>query len=161
MSKFGLEIRDQITFTVATRVFKDEVTSEEANVLRPREGDIIYFPLNKKFFEIKYVEDKPFFYALGNLATYDMSCELYQYSNEEFNTGIAELDDIETKLSTNILDYGITDGAGAVLVDQNGSVLTSDSYTINDPVADNDEIQRRSDLIVDFSETNPYSEEDY
>ena len=56
LSKFGLEIRDQLTLSVANRTFERHVTRDATSIIRPREGDLIYFPLNEKMFEITYVE---------------------------------------------------------------------------------------------------------
>jgi hypothetical protein len=158
MSKFGLEIRDQVTFTIAKRVFDEEIGSSEG-FLRPREGDIIYFPLNKKMFQIKYVDNKPIFYQMGALQVYDMTCELFEYSGEQFNTGIPELDDIQDKLSMNIFDYGVITEDGFNLLTEDDNYLTLETYIINDidPFADNDFIQQESDLILDWSETDPFS----
>ena len=63
LSKFNLQIRDQITFTIANRSFDEEVGSA-ASITRPREGDLIYFPLNEKIFQIKFVEHEAVFYQL-------------------------------------------------------------------------------------------------
>ena len=79
LSKFGLEIRDTLTLTVANRTFERYVTREVVDLVRPREGDLIYFPLNEKMFEIKYVEHESIFYQLGQTQVYDMQCELLEY----------------------------------------------------------------------------------
>ena len=91
ISKFGLEIRDRVTFTIARRTFNDEVGSV-VEINRPREGDLIYFPLNRKVFEIKFVEHEAIFYQLGSLQTYDIQCELFEFSSEKFATGIQDID---------------------------------------------------------------------
>lgn len=158
MSKFGLEIRDQVTFTIAKRVFDEEIGASE-KFLRPREGDIIYFPLNKKMFQIKYVDNKPVFYQLGALQVYDMTCELFEYSGEQFNTGIPEVDDIQDKLSMNIFDYGVLTEDGYNLITESGDYIALETYIMNDidPFADNDFIQQESDLILDWSEKDPFS----
>ena len=91
LSKFGVEVRDQITFSVALRVFENEVGS----VLRrdrPSESDLIFFPFTKALYTIKYVNKKPIFYQMGALQMYDVVCELFEYSNEIFNTGIDIID---------------------------------------------------------------------
>ncbi len=86
LSKFGLQIRDQLTLTVANRTFERYVTREVVELIRPREGDLIYFPLNEKIFEIKYVEHESVFYQMGKTQVFDMTCELIEYSNQRFNT---------------------------------------------------------------------------
>jgi len=159
MSKFGLEIRDQITFTISKRIFENEI-GERFELARPREGDLIYYPLNKKLFEIKYVENKPVHYPLGILPTYDLFCELYEYSNERFNTGIPEIDDITEKLSTNLYDYAMKSDAGAPLKTDQGHLILSDKYNLDviDPIENNSEIVNEANGIIDFSESNPFSE---
>jgi hypothetical protein len=141
LSKFNLEIRDQITLTVARKRF-DQAKSEKLttevgyNILtedadtnapsrqylstayagdsiqleegglegysittnRPTEGDLIYFPLVKKLFEIKFVEHEQVFYQTGRLQTYDIRCELFEYSSEQIDTGISDIDSIEDRL---------------------------------------------------------------
>jgi hypothetical protein len=159
MSKFGLEIRDQVTFTIAKRVFDEEVDFQQS-YLRPREGDCIYFPLNKKIFQIKYVNNKPIYYPLGALQVYDMTCELFEYSGEQFNTGIAEIDDIQDKLSLNIFDYGILTEDSFVLATEDDDYIVMENYTIEtiDPFSDNEDIQTESLSFLDFTEKDPFSE---
>ena len=79
LSKFGLEIRDEITFTLARRIFEQEVTLNETKN-NPYVGDLIYFPLNNKIFEIKFVEHESIFYQMGALQVYDIRCDLFEYS---------------------------------------------------------------------------------
>ena len=159
MSKFGLEIRDQVTFCIAQRVFYDEV-GKAANQVRPNEGDLIYFPLNKKCFQIKYVNKFEMFYQLGALQTWELVCELFEYSNEYINTGIPEIDSIETRLSTNILDYSIMDEAGHYLQDENGDYIVSELYTLDTIIGTgtNDITQGESSGFIDFTVTDPFSE---
>jgi hypothetical protein len=159
MSKFGIEIRDQVIFSVAQRIFNDEVGTYTTQV-RPNEGDLIYFPLNKKCFQIKYVNKFEMFYQLGALQTWEMTCELFEYSGETIKTGIPEIDILQKKFSTNILDWGITDEGGDPLKDEDDEYIVLENSSLNDliPSADNDEIQRESDLFVDFTARDPFSE---
>jgi len=94
LSKFNLEIRDSVIFTVARKTFMDEVATTEGTV-RPNEGDLIYFPLNKKIFQVKFVEHESMFYQLGSLPVFDLTCELFEYSGEVLNTGIKNIDDLQ------------------------------------------------------------------
>jgi len=93
LSKFGLEIRDSVTLTVARRSYESEVVtyrsdnSADAPLTRPLEGDLIYLPLNNKIFEIKHVEHESIFYQMGSLQMYDLRAELFEYSGEVFKTG--------------------------------------------------------------------------
>jgi hypothetical protein len=93
-SKFGIETRDSASFILSRRSW-ERFVSLDANLatgLRPNEGDLIYFPLSKSLFEIKFVEHENTFYQLGKLHTFKLSCDLYEYSGEDFNTSIDELD---------------------------------------------------------------------
>ena len=159
MSKFGLEIRDQVTFVIAKRVFDEEV-DQNRTFIRPREGDLVYFPLNKKLFQIKYVDNKPIYYPLGALQTYELTCELFEYSGEQFNTGIPDIDDIQDKLSLNVFDYGVLTQDNFVLMTEDGDYLVLETYNVEtiDPFSDNDSIQSESDGFLDFTERDPFSE---
>ena len=141
LSKFGLQIRDSITFTIAMRKFTEEVGTYNEEI-RPKEGDVIYFPLNKKMFEIQHVEHEAVFYQMGNLQTYDLRCELFEYSGERFQTG---QDFIDTRWD----EYDLTTDAAIANVE---SV---------DAFADNFTIQQTASDIIDFSEINPFGEEEY
>lgn len=160
LSKFNLQIRDQITFTVARRVFASETASD--TMIRPNEGDLIYFPLNRKLFEIQFVEHEAIFYQLGALQTYDLKCELFEYSNQILNTGIPEVDNIQTNFSLSMEMDSIQTEAGLHLLDENGFVIVLEEYSVDtsagDSFADNDEIQTESDEFVDFTEMDPFSE---
>ena len=168
LSKFNLEIRDQVTFTIARRVFNDEVGSYTGFV-RPREGDLIYFPLNNKLFEIKFVEHEAIFYQLGSLQTFDLTCELFEYNNEIFNTGIDLVDSKQKNITFNVSDFGIlletanipaSYGGSVHLQDEDGYDLVLDQFNIDeqDPISDDTNIQSESDDILDFTEIDPFSE---
>ena len=94
MSKFGLEIRDEATFIISRRVWERLVGKFSSNVTdpRPQEGDVIFLPMTNSFFEINYVEDDNPFFQLSNLPVYRMQCSLFEYSEEDFETGIEDID---------------------------------------------------------------------
>ena len=94
-SKFGLEIRDEITFIVSRRQWEKLVGVFSNNTIdpRPQEGDLLFIPMTNSFFEITFVEDDKPFYQLSDLPTYKLSCQLFEYSDEDFDTGIDEIDD--------------------------------------------------------------------
>ena len=146
LSKFGLQIRDSVTFTVANRTFERYVTREVVEMIRPREGDLIYFPLNEKMFEIKFVEHESVFYQSGALQVYDMRAELIEYSGQRFNTGYPNIDnyfdDIDTTVTTTLADLSNThpDAVGA------------------DNLADNYTFETEGDNILDFTEVDPFTE---
>src|SRR5208283_332307 len=93
LSKFGLEIRSQITFAISRETFDSEVT-RLTQKSRPGEGDLIYFPLNNKLFQIVFVDKFEMFYPLGALYSWKCDTQLFEYSNETINTGIPEIDAI-------------------------------------------------------------------
>jgi hypothetical protein len=97
VSKFGLEIRDQITVVVSRRRWNSLIGKfgYTENSQRPREGDLVYFPMTSGLFEIKWVEDKQPFFQLNNTPTFKMTCELYEYGNQNINTGVPEVDNVQ------------------------------------------------------------------
>lgn len=121
ISKFGLEIRDSISLVVSKKRFTQEVASS-----RPLEGDLIYFPLTKGLFEIKFVEHENPFYQLGKLYTYKLSCELFQYSQEDLETGWSDIDDIETSHQDLVVNITFSDSTGTFLV---GESVTSTGWS--------------------------------
>jgi len=117
ISRFGLEIRDNIKVVVSKKRFSQEVTSlEGVTVLTPREGDLIYFPLTKGLFEIKFVEHENPFFQLNKLYTYSLSCELFQYSQEDIDTGWTDIDKIESDRQDFAFNIIGSTGSGTYLV---------------------------------------------
>ena len=104
-SKFGVEIRDAVTFIISRRRWNTEIRNHEEPITgstvggnkyyRPREGDLIHMPMAGATFEVMKVEDDNPFYQLANLPTFKMRCEKFEYSDERFNTDIPEIDRIE------------------------------------------------------------------
>ncbi len=95
-TKFGIELRDQATFVVARRRWKKLVGDNLAeHGFRPREGDVIYLPMSESMFEVLKVETETPFYQLSNLPTFRMQCELFEYSDEDFDTDIPSVDAVE------------------------------------------------------------------
>jgi len=121
ISRFGLEIRDQVTFSVARRRWDN---LEILDYVRPKEGDLIFFPLNKKLYEIKFVEHESVFYQFGKLPIYDLTCELFQYDDQAIDTGIDDIDSIEERYSYT-LEYKYAIGNTAII----SPVLTDYSIT--------------------------------
>ena len=205
ISRFGLEIRDQVVFSVARRRFDNlDITEQD----RPREGDVIFLPLNKNLYEIRFVEHESMFYQFGKLPIFDLTCELFQYDSQEIDTGIADIDKVEdenayainlalgtgsgnyvndeniyvgdTFASANttarVLSWNQTDrelkitdivgtfGATSNIVGQTSGAYYSLSTTpdtqvfVNDTTANNVTFETEADSIIDFSESNPFSE---
>ncbi len=162
MGKFGItEIHDQIKLTVARRRFELEIGAKE-NIPAPKEKDLIYFPMNKKLFQIMYADNKPFFYQLGNLQVFEITLENFEYASESFSVGIPYLDQIQPRHSQDVTDFALVDQNGDYLVDHNGDIVVTEGYQnmLDLEPSDNEYIQDQVDTgdIIDFSENNPYSE---
>ncbi len=139
LSKFGLEIRDQVTFTVAMRTFERFVTRNKPTWVRPREGDLVYLPMNQKFFKVTFVEHESVFYQSGALQVFDLKCELYEYSNERFETGVALVDNAFNTYRT-------------------ASTNNLSELQSIDPIAKNIVYENEGDTFIDFTEIDPFSE---
>jgi hypothetical protein len=218
ISKFGLEIRDELTLLVSRRRFK--YVTAASNLFRPREGDLIYIPLVQNFFEITSVEhenDQAMFYTLGrgrgnNVYVFALKCKQYVFSEEVIHTGIEEIDgQIRDAYKRTQLTMA-AGGTGAYVMDeyvyqgtslanstfqavvhswtannrQLDVVLTQGTYANNtivhgatsgaswtsfgvadtayhendafEDIVDNSRIQSEADLIIDFTEHNPFGE---
>ena len=96
-TRFGVEIRDEATFVVSRRRWTQTVARMDNNVtsVRPLEGDLIYLPLTNKLFQINFVEDEQPFYQLSNLPVYKLRAQLFEYNDEDLDTGVEAIDQIE------------------------------------------------------------------
>lgn len=92
ITKFGIDITDRLTLQMSITRFKQEITTRNPDIAKPREGDLIYFPLSRHIFEINYVEDEAPFYQHGALTIFELTCEAFTYSNETIDTGNTEID---------------------------------------------------------------------
>lgn len=101
-SKFGLEIRDSCNFILTKRTFEKYVPS--TITIRPREGDLLYVPVMRKIFEIKFVEEDLLFFSKGNKLPYlyELRVEAFRYANEKLVTGVDIIDEIDDLSSYNI-----------------------------------------------------------
>lgn len=141
LSKFGLQIRDQVTFTVAIKTFESVVTRKTRAKIRPRENDVIWLPLNQKMYRITYVEHESVFYQSGALQVYDIKCELMEFSNERFETGRYDIDHYFDNVNSTT-DF----------------VQTLSDVANNDVFSQNLDFEITADGIMDFSEIDPFSE---
>ena len=204
ISKFGLDIRDELILVVHAESFKFAT-----NITIPLEGDLIYFPLSKGLFEIKFVEDEQPFYQVGKNYVFELTCEVFQYGEEKIDTG-TDADKVEREnayavdllltaggTGTYIIDEEVYQGANlaaatskAIVVSWvvstrtlrinniSGTFATGTNITGNDssavwsltsyddqllpttPYADNKIFETDGDAILDFSESDPFSEGD-
>jgi len=161
LSKFNIQIRDEITFTVARKVYQETVGDFEDND-RPFEGDLIFMPLTNKVYQIKFVEHEPVFYQNGALQMFDIRCELFEYSNEDLNTGLPYVDNLEIihSLSADELDGLTYDANNNIIIDPDtGRPVGLDSnWNPDDPYADNSSFQVSANSFIDFTERDPFSE---
>jgi len=133
-TKFGVEIRDEATFIVARKRWSQTVASSSnaITVLRPKEGDLIWLSLSNKLFEILHVEHESPFYQLSNLPTYKMRCQLFEYSGEDLDTGIADVNSIQSdfgyrvSLTMDSAGAGYTVGENVTQTFTSGTILTGE-----------------------------------
>jgi hypothetical protein len=104
LTKFGVSIRDELILTISKERFEDFIApfmagiddgtedSELPTPTRPREGDLVYFPLGQRLFEVKFVEHEDPFFQLGKNYVYQLKCELFEYEDEVIDTSISEID---------------------------------------------------------------------
>ena len=103
ISKFGLRITDEVKFRVSSRRWDEASNGYNLTVNgRPNEGDLLYFPLTKDLYEIKFVEREQPFYQFGKIQFYTMTAEIYEVGSDDISTGVAEIDEIETLFSSAI-----------------------------------------------------------
>jgi len=125
MTKFGVSLRDELTLTISRERFEDFISpfleSDEDYELasRPREGDIIFFPLGARLFEVKFVEHEEPFYQLGKNYVYQLKCELFEYEDEVIDTGIdiidSQLEDTGYISTLQLIGTGVTATANATI----------------------------------------------
>jgi len=126
ISKFGLEIRDQIVFSLARRAWEGLDIGT-----RPKEGDLIHFPLTNKLFQITFVEHETPFYQTGALPTFDLTCELFTYSDEALDTGVDDIDVVERQQSF-VRTFELSSVSGTFTV---GETVTGGTSAVTGEVA--------------------------
>jgi len=125
MSKFGIQMKNEVNLIISQERFElfIEPFLEDLNTFkdseievtqRPREGDLIYFPLGQRFFEIKFVEHEKPFFQLGKNYVFELSCELFQLEDEIINTSINEIDN--TVIDEGYITQLILTGVGATAI---------------------------------------------
>ena len=105
ISKFGLRITDEIIFRVSTRRWDEEVAEHSPTLTvdsRPNEGDLLYFPLTQDIYEIKFVGKEEPFYQFGKIQFYAITAEIYEVGQDDFDTGVAEIDAVEQLFDNSI-----------------------------------------------------------
>lgn len=163
MTKFGIELRETATFIVSRRRWESIVGDSGNSVLqRPAEGDVIYFPLTKSFFEIRKAESKQPFFQVGKLFVYKLYCEMMQFSNERVNTGVDEIDSSFDFMDQTVdkFEFLLEDNESFLLETQELTPMVLESYKLNNELTDtkNDLFDLEVDSVLDFSEKNPFGE---
>ena len=127
--KFGLEIRDEATFIIARKQWTNlvGVWNNDVETIRPMEGDLIFLPMTNKFFEISFVEHEQPFYQLSNLPVYKLNCSLFEYNEEDFDTGVDAIDVTELKNTYQVpITVSLTGGNHFELGEIVTQVITTD-----------------------------------
>lgn len=154
LTKFGMSLKDEINLVISKERFEDFIAplngsssyiDENELIVRPKEGDLIYFPLGQRLFEVKFVEHEKPFYQLGKLYVYELKCELFEYEDEVIETTIDEID-------TQIEDQGYIT---TIQLIGSGSIATANAIIntgyIKDIFINNDGYGYTSNPIVDIS----------
>ena len=168
MTKFGISLRNEVILTISRERFEEFITPFLQGIssgiddgliadydlgnltTRPKEGDLIYFPLGERLFEIKHVEFERPFYQLGKNYIYELNCELYEYENELIDTSINEIDDTvsdegyittltlvgSATTATAVAFLGGSGMIGQIIINDDGSGYTSTpNVSITSPVS--------------------------
>jgi hypothetical protein len=158
LQKFGIEVEKSATLVVARRTWEKEIARHNVTRLtRPAEGDLIYFPLTKKLFEVRFVEHEDPFYQLGKLYVYKLRIETFQYASEKLETGVAEIDAIEDNFTYD--QPYIRAEHGEIFDTESGLDISSEDATgPTTDQTDNTNLDVAGSGLIDFDETNPFGE---
>ena len=153
-TRFGVEIRDEATFIVSRNRWSQQVAKFDNSItsLRPLEGDLIYLPLSNKLFEISHVEHEQPFYQLSNLPVFKLRTRLFEYNNEDLDTGVAQIDKIELDYA---YKYVLTlDGTSGIIgVGEKATQTLASGVTISGEIARWSDSDKKLHLIhVDTSD---------
>ena len=156
-TRFGVEIRDEATFVVSRNRWSQQVAKFDNGItsVRPLEGDLIYLPLSNKLFEISHVEHEQPFYQLSNLPVFKLRTKLFEYNNEDLDTGVAQIDKIE-------LDYAykyiltLEGTSGIISVGEKATQTLPSGVTISGEVAKWSDSDKKLHLIHVDTSDNKY-----
>ena len=142
LQKFGIQILDRMNLVISKKRFLEEVTTFQPTITRPREGDLIFFPLSNTLFEINFVEHENPFYQIGKNYTFILICETFTYNQETMDTGFGEIDPLDD----------IAGISGDIVIPKAATGVT---------LGDNEDLQDFGADIFDFTDTDPFSEGRY
>jgi hypothetical protein len=187
ISKFGLQIDESMTFTIAKKrflqVLEPKVMTEYSynlinedgdglvqeggydysSYIRPLEGDLIWFPFTNDLFEIKFVEVIETLFQLGKLYTFELRCDKYEYTSDRLDTEVETIDQFEEdfSVSTDNLSRMLLEDE-TQLLNEDGTVFIEEGNNVQskDAASQNEFIQSQigDEDILDFSEKNPFAE---
>ena len=156
-TRFGVEIRDEATFVVSRRRWTQAVARMDGGVtsVRPLEGDLIYLPLSNKLFQIMHVEHEQPFYQLSNLPIFKLRAQLFEYNDEDLDTGIDEIQAIEKDYA---YTYTLTlDGtSGIIKAGQTATQTLSSGITVAGEVSKWSDSDQKLHLIHIDTSDNKY-----
>lgn len=164
MSKFGLEVRDRVTLAVSRTRYMEEVGTPESAlaplerpVTRPLEGGLIYFAMTKKLFEIVYVDNRAIFYPAGSLPVFDLTCEVFEYSQEVFATGIPEIDAVQ-EYSADEVPFREKDINDEFTYNTDGTHILDAEFDMEtiDLGFDNDAVLDEAEALTNITINNPF-----
>lgn len=162
IQKFGLMMEQSATLTVAKRRWEQLVGRFGVTTIpsRPNEGDLLYFPLTKGLFEIKFVQHQDPFYQLGKLYVYKLQVELFQYASERINTGLSDVDVFESVKTLDVTVNRLTNelANGYVLLENGDNIKMDEQIDQVQSYGDNAKFENEALEILDFDENNPFGE---
>lgn len=151
LSKFGLEIRDQATFVVSKKRWRQSVGKHLTEAVGndtsfyPAEGDLLYLGMTDRLFEIRYVDRKDPFFQMQDFPVYKLQAELFEYNDEEFDTGIDAIDNIETMNATSYT-YSMNIGSGNYSIGETVTQWTGSNDVSGNPINIEAEVAAWEDL---------------
>jgi hypothetical protein len=162
LQKFGIEIEKSATLVCARRTWEQLIGRHGVSRIpsRPAEGDLLYFPMTKKLFEVRFVEHEDPFYQIGKLFVFKLKIETFQYASEKLETGIPEIDAIEDAYS---YDQSMIRAENGEFIEgeqrDEEYALEGESDPLTD-ITDNTRYDTEADSnnLIDFDETNPFGE---
>lgn len=161
MAKFGMEISETATITVARRRWNELVGKFGTSILpnRPAEGDLMYFPQNDGLFEIRFVDHQNPFYQLGKLFVYKLKLELFQFNSEMFSSGVPAVDNAALERS---FDLGLqsieTENLLNVALENNGTLTQETRDPLNRAFSQTKAFEQAAQDVLNFDEKNPFAD---
>lgn len=162
----GFDISDEITFTISKtrwlQVQEDAFlpAGETAPRQNPKAGDLLFFPLFNKMFEINHVEQESVFWQFGKNYVFDLACELYKYNQDDFATGFEGIDQVSEDYSRDLANTEVLGEDGGVLVSEDGDPIIGENYRLedHDAVANNELIENNANTdLINYGEKSPFT----